>query len=180
MTSPGQALIGRRGRQVGAAWPGLAQPGRRGLGRTGPPRSRPEGVTHEDGVATAASPRARSEVEKNGSWYARASSPLVSPFLSRGSWLGSSLPAHCVGDRPARASVGVCVRACARAAVRGDAWGGRTRARSLGRRAPRGVRLGRLPPLGAGWHRVSGSREDRGIRGNPKTCQALGRLVSAL
>lgn len=61
MTSPDQALIGRRGRQVGAAWPGSPQPAQGGLGRTDPPHSDPpsRGVTQGDSTAAAASPRQR-------------------------------------------------------------------------------------------------------------------------
>lgn len=54
MTSPGQALIGRRGQQVGAAWPRRPQPGPRGLGPMTPQGPALQGVTHGDRGAAAA------------------------------------------------------------------------------------------------------------------------------
>lgn len=69
-------------------------------------------------------------------------------------------PAHCVGDPPTRASFGVSVRAHARAAVRGDAWGGRARTltwppSSQRPKSPSAVARGRGGGAGRG---VSGSR----------------------
>lgn len=88
-------------------------------------------------------------------------------------------PAHCVGDPPTRASFEVSVRAHARAAVRGDAWGGRARTltwppSSQRPKSPSAVARGRGGGAGRG---VSGSREDHG---NPELCPARGRSFTAL
>ncbi|VCW68237.1 unnamed protein product, partial [Gulo gulo] len=66
MTSPDQALIGRHGRQVGAAWPGSPQPAPKGLGRTDPTTRPPGGHPWEQcgrgGVPTPEFCRLESEV----------------------------------------------------------------------------------------------------------------------
>lgn len=99
---------------------------------------------------------------KRGQTCARASAPGASPLLSWGSQLWSLQPARCVRERPARASVGVCVRARARARRCGRCVG-RARPRTL-TQPPSGPQ--RLGPATAAARSVG--HRDLGSRGSPE------------
>lgn len=108
MTSPDQALIGRHGRQVGAAWPGSPQPARKGLGRTDP-TTRPPGGHPWEQCGRGGVPTPEVRVERACSGVPAGVRPSERPPRPQ-HW--ARVPtARCVGDRPARASVGACVRA---------------------------------------------------------------------
>lgn len=124
MTSLGQALIGRRGGQVGAARPGCPRSVPRGRGQTDHPVPPSRGSPMGKGGRAASHTRGEGGKVTGG---ARMIAPREVALLSRGRPLESRRPAARMTGQRGRASR----RACARAVVRGTAWCGRVRARSF-------------------------------------------------
>lgn len=157
MTSPGQALIGRRDRQVGAAWLWRPQPAPRGLGArtptSHPPGGHRWGRCGRSGVSTPEGRVASVQgVPARGRRAERPPAPGAAGSPARGPLLGRSA---------GRASVGACVRACGRA----GRCVGRARARSLAAVSPAAPPT-RVPRReGAESPRTRGLAEGRGVAG---------------
>lgn len=182
MTSPDQAFIGRRGRQVGAAWPGSPQAARRGLGRTDPhdppPGDHPWEQCGRGGVRT---PEVR--VEKACSGVPPGVRPSERPSTPE-QWARAPT-ARSLRGRPAGAGKRRGVRARTRRCgmLRGAC--GRAHVDSGAQRpaAPRSApACGRRSATARGWRpRVfSGPGGVHEVRPNPETFPAPGRAVPAL